>query len=192
MKNENVLCIPLASMRKIFSLDNESWVTDASTINSLDYEYVARAIAENDNSYKQLIPYAIVSDSQGRILHYRRCGSEKRLANILSAGIGGHVNDSDNGVTIYDKLIAGLIREFGEEVGVTISADNIKLVGMINEEHTPVGHCHTGVVFSISVDCANMHFDENELGDIEWKKVTELDFSQFEIWSSLAIRLTFS
>ena len=137
--------------------------------------------------YKQIIPYAVVQNRNGEVLCYQRHGSEKRLADIFSVGIGGHVNDKDEGTLLLNRLIVGLRREFGEEVGISLSESQFELVGMINEEQTEVGHCHTGIVFKVAVDDESFIFDA-EIGNPQWKRINDLDLSRFELWSALALR----
>lgn len=188
MKNENVLCIPLDTLRKIFDLNRDYWVCNSNTIDFLSYEYIPRSEAEENFAYKQIIPYALVFNSEDKLFYYQRCGSEKRLSGLQSAGIGGHVNDKDLGTSLYEKIVSGLIREIKEELGIEINHNQLNLLGMINEDISAVGHCHIGVVFKIIANENHMTF-ENELGNPLWKKTNELDLSQFELWSSLAIKL---
>lgn len=189
MKNENVLCVATSQMKDLFNLDKELWTLKSENdLNRLNYSFIQRIIAENDAEHKQLIPYAVVFDTQGKILTYQRCGSEKRLFGLYSVGIGGHVNDHDKGDILYEKLQNGLMREFGEEVGMQISADQMQLVGMINEEHSDVGHCHTGVVFKIQLHDTPFAFDK-EIGDQNWMEPSRIDLSKCELWSALALKL---
>ena len=128
MKNENILCIPTHMLRASFELDEESWVCTIDELNSLPYTYVPRPQAEKDNSYKQVIPYVLVFDSESKVLHYQRCGSEKRLSGLYSAGIGGHVNDKDTGSSIFDIVVTGLKREMFEELGVDIAETQLQFL----------------------------------------------------------------
>jgi predicted NUDIX family phosphoesterase len=188
MKNENVLCIPTHVLRTGFELDKEFWLCSIGELNSLSYTYVPRSQAEKDNSYKQIIPYVLVFDSEGKVLHYQRCGSEKRLSGLYSAGIGGHVNDEDAGNSVYDIVVSGLKREMREELGIEITDTQLQCLGMINEEYTDVGHCHIGVVFKVIEENEQLCF-ESEIGHPEWQYPHMLDLSCFELWSALAIKL---
>lgn len=188
MKNENVLCIPTHMLRSSFELDEEFWVCNIEALNSLPYTYVPRPKAEKDNSYKQVIPYVLVFDSESKVLHYQRCGSEKRLSGLYSAGIGGHVNDKDAGSSLFDNVVTGLKREMFEELGVDIAETQLQFLGMINEEHTNVGHCHIGVVFKVILENEQLCY-EREIGHPQWQYPYMLDLSRFELWSALAIKL---
>jgi predicted NUDIX family phosphoesterase len=98
------------------------------------------------------------------------------------------VTDEDRQLTPYDTLLQGLKREFSEEVGVQLQDGDVELLGMINEEETEVGHCHTGVVFRVNVASEQMRFD-SEIGLPQWENPEELDLEKFELWSGLALRL---
>lgn len=188
MKKENVLCISIDTLKKAFYLELEYWACQCDAIDSLPYSYIPRYEAEDNFLYKQIIPYALVFNKQNELLHYQRCGSEKRLSGVWSVGIGGHVNDKDEGASLYEKIVSGLKRELKEELGKEITDNQLHLLGMINEDLTAVGHSHIGVVFKITMEDKQMVFD-SELGNPLWRKSNELDLSQFELWSSLAIKL---
>ncbi|MCR5570288.1 MAG: NUDIX domain-containing protein [Paludibacteraceae bacterium] len=189
MKKENVLCVPVNSLTDTFDINTGYWPTNKDSINKLPFIFKARELAESDFSHKQLIAYALVFNEIGELLHYQRCGSEKRLKGIWSAGIGGHTNDNDKGDSLYDTLTNGLIREFEEETGLKIKLEDIELLGMINEEQTEVGHCHTGVVFKITINPEKLVLD-TEIGNPHWETPELLDLTKFELWSGLAIKLT--
>ena len=188
MKDENVLCVPTEQMRLAFDLSLGSWQISMEELNRLPQCFEKRALLEQDYTYKQLIAYALVFDAKGQVLIYQRCGSEKRLNGIWSAGIGGHVTDEDRQLTPYDTLLQGLKREFSEEIGLELQDGDVELLGMINEEETEVGHCHTGVVFRVNIASEQMRFDK-EIGLPQWKNPKELDLEKFELWSGLALRL---
>ena len=58
--------------------------------------YMKRSLAEEDPSFKQLIPYAIIM-SGGQVFKYRRGvkGGESRLHGLISVGVGGHISAVD-------------------------------------------------------------------------------------------------
>lgn len=191
MKNENIICVSVANMKANFDMTKTSWPIDIEKLNSLPYQFLFRPDVEKDFTQKQLIPYAIVVNNEGKVLCYQRAGSEKRLSGIWSAGIGGHVNDTDKSDSIFQTLKNGLIREFEEEIGFKLTDSMMQVCGMINEEETEVGYCHTGVVFRINIDTTDFTFD-SEISNPTWLSSEEIDFSNFELWSSLAIKLVFN
>lgn len=190
MKDENVLCVSCRIMNESFDMTVQHWKIDRSAIDKLPFVYLKRCEAEMNFEYKQIIPYAVFMNHNGEILCYQRHGSEKRLLDIYSVGIGGHVNDRDGGSTLSECLVSGLCREVTEEVGLSLDPDSIRMAGMINEEITEVGHCHTGVVFVVKIDNSCLSFD-SEIGNPQWLKSADLDLSKFELWSGLALQLIF-
>jgi predicted NUDIX family phosphoesterase len=81
--------------------------------------FAPRSSAETDPSLKQIIPYAILA-SGGRVLRYKRGkkSGEQRLVAKGSIGIGGHMNDRDEGLFALDKeaYLSGVQREIDEEL----------------------------------------------------------------------------
>ena len=188
MRDENVLCISTKLLKEQFGLIEEYWACNYDALDSFPYSYVPRHQAETNASYKQIIPYVLVFDGDAKVLHYQRCGSEKRLSGLFSAGIGGHVNDQDSGVSVYEKIVAGLKREMKEELGLEVVEQQLQFLGMINEEKTEVGHCHLGVVFKVVLEDEQLSF-ESEISRPLWTESSKLDLSCFELWSALAIKL---
>lgn len=189
MKNEKVLSVELTRLRQSFDLSRQYWPIDVAVLNRLSYAYVDRSQAEADFSCKQLIPYALIFDQNGRICTYQRHGSELRLIGKLSAGIGGHVNDRDQGPTLYDRLLSGLRREMREEIGLSFSPSQITVLGMINEDESAVGRCHLGIVFKVHLDDWRDPVFGGEIRNPQWQLVEQLPLEQFELCSKLAIQL---
>lgn len=188
MKNEKIMCVPETQLQKSFNLPLQAWKVSVSEINQIEAIFVDRPVAETDFSLKQLIPYTILFNEDGKLLTYRRRGSEKRLSGIQSIGIGGHVNDKDVGVTTFDTLVNGMIREIKEEVGLSLLLSQIQLLGMINEDETEVGYCHIGIVFKVQLANETLSFD-NEIADADWADPRDIELSNFELWSRLALKL---
>jgi predicted NUDIX family phosphoesterase len=108
--------------------------------------YLDRAIAENDPSFKQLIPYVVVRDADRVFLMHRTdAGGDSRLHGRASIGVGGHLNPVDEG---SDALMAGLRREWAEELDASWEPE-FELLGLLNDDTNPVGAVHLGVVFSV-------------------------------------------
>lgn len=107
--------------------------------------YLARGLAETDPTFKQLIPY-IVLRWRDQIFCYTRgqAGGEARLQALRSLGIGGHICAED-GVSSTDPYRAGLARELEEEVFLDTTYAE-RTLGLINDDRTPVGQVHLGIV----------------------------------------------
>lgn len=189
MKNENVLCVNAGVIHTLFASDCQYRSVEESVLQNLPFEFVERQKVESDTTYKQLIPYALIVNENAEVLYYHRCGSEKRLEGICSAGLGGHVNDTDTGNNVYEKLRSGLRRELLEEIGLEVAPDQMALLGMINEEETEVGHVHTGVVFQVNIDSKSELLFDTEIGSPRWERPMLLNMAAFEKWSALALQL---
>jgi predicted NUDIX family phosphoesterase len=100
-----------------------------------------RSALEVDPAWKQIVPYLVLRDGPRVFLMQRtRAGVDARLHDRWSIGIGGHVEQGDG-----DHL-GGLRREWEEE----IEADFIpqwRLIGLLNDDATPVGAVHLGLVY---------------------------------------------
>ena len=71
-----------------------------------------------------------------------RGGADARLHDLWSIGVGGHLNPGDDGV------LGGLRREWHEEVEAAFDPQP-RFVGLLNDDTTPVGRVHLGLVFEI-------------------------------------------
>ena len=113
--------------------------------------FMPRSQAEHDPSFKQIIPYVIMTH-QGKYLSYirgRRAG-ETRLVAKRSIGIGGHINPTDDAMPLfntdfYQTYLAAVEREVAEEVSVdTAYTDHI--AALLNDDSNEVGSVHLGIV----------------------------------------------
>ena len=104
-------------------------------------EFRPRSDAENDASWKQLIPYLLVRDGERIFLMRRtRAGGDARLHDLFTIGVGGHVNPEDGGI------LGGLKREWAEEIEADFEPD-FRPLGVLNDDDNPVGAVHLGLVF---------------------------------------------
>lgn len=196
-KNEKILCIKR-------DLLPESWVTQKSVI-SLDlnifiencstsgFEFVKRIDAENDSSYKQIIPYIIIQTKDHlKTAIYQRQGSEQRLHDLWSFGIGGHINPVDVKTqkdSFKQILIAGMERELSEEFDQMPESSSPEFIGVISEDITDVGKVHLGAVFKIETNNPEKFLPGEELFQFIWKKTNSLHQLNLELWSTMALEL---
>lgn len=161
--------------------------------------WLPRQQAEQDERFKQLIPYVLLRDRSGLLAAYPRRGQESRLHGCWSLGIGGHLNPVDapgeKGVDPQwwtDVIGNGLHRELAEEFPAA-RAGRTRFLGLIHESRTAVGRVHLGVVFLHDFD-----FDGTqpgpELAGLRWVRPTDFGSGEwpedrFELWSRLALRL---
>jgi predicted NUDIX family phosphoesterase len=189
MKNERVLALPRRDIEPFlktgFFAADQSALLDRISEGTV---FLDRALAEEDESFKQIIPYAAVTHG-GRVLTHRRMAKsgEARLREKRSIGFGGHINDTDVTAGVRTHLVlSGMIRELNEEVFIP-GIRSLKLVGFVNDDSTPVNRVHLGIVFV--VESASDHFVVNEPDQIqaEWSSPSEIDswFESLESWSQI-------
>lgn len=170
------------------------YLTDKGLIRGLDaaflrliaerHLFLPRPEAEQDPSYKQIIPYVALRRG-GEVFLLRRLkkGGEARLHGLLSIGAGGHIDETDAG---GDALREGLRRELDEELSLDNPGEPL-LLGIINDDTNSVGSVHLGLFFTLEVTDAAVRETEKLSG--EWVPVTELPAlaEQMESWSQIAL-----
>jgi len=199
---EHILVVPTELFHRLghfqgFSDDLDRYL--AALLDPQVASYRPRPEMEQDSSFKQLIPYVIFShkDKTGalRVFQYTRGSGqgEKRLHAKRSIGIGGHIStlDLDQGEsTVYQQ---GMRRELDEEVEFD-GPFTERCVGLINDDETPVGRVHLGVVHIIELEEPTVRAREAEMVDAGFVPVSELltQLDRFETWSQYALRALFS
>jgi predicted NUDIX family phosphoesterase len=194
MSNEKVLCIkkenlPNKWIEKYVSLNiNEN--DFEKKINSFEVIFEPRNLAEKNFELKQIIPYILIQNSKKTLTGiYKRKGSEKRLEDLWSAGIGGHINNFDCKKTVYETIKNGMLRELSEEIINLPKNYSISFCGIINEEETEVGNVHLGAVYKIISDDTNAFLPGEELDSFQFYNTSDLINLNMEIWSGLALKL---
>jgi predicted NUDIX family phosphoesterase len=140
---EQVLVVPRAAV-----IDGSGWTgvrTDGTdrflAIVAAEGRFAPRAAMEDDPSFKQVIPYLVLRDRERYFLMRRtRAGGDARLHDLWSIGVGGHLNPGDG------DLPGGLRREWAEEL-IAAFVPEFRLVGLLNDDTTPVGSVHLGAVY---------------------------------------------
>lgn len=151
------------------------------------HEFMDRPAAEEDPSYKQIIPYVVLTQ-KGRVFSTRRLnkGRESRLHGKLSIGIGGHINPVDE-TDRRSVLMKGLERELDEEVYIQRRGQLIPR-GFINDDGNGVGAVHLGLCFSMEVE-GEVSVKETEKLSGAWLSLQELksEYDNMETWSQIAL-----
>jgi predicted NUDIX family phosphoesterase len=155
--------------------------------------FVERSWAEQQSSLKQIIPYTLVCHGSKLFLTRRlNRGGEKRLYGKRSVGIGGHINPEDDTGDRQALVFAGARREINEELQLDTSHD-LAPVGIINDDATPVGSVHFGVVLVARLASAAAQIrekDQLEGGFAETREIQALSRepdANFETWSALIL-----
>jgi len=150
-----------------------------------NYQFKPRAEVEDDPTFQQIIPYVVFRHDHRYLLTHRlRASSEKRLRKQYSLGVGGHINpgDLDGG----DPILDGLKREWAEEV-VYDGRFEARLLGLLNEESSPVSKVHLGVVFVVDGDSPDIQIRETDklAGELLTLDEMRIHFLEMESWSQL-------
>ena len=107
--------------------------------------FIPRSIAEQDENYRQIIPYVVLRQKDEYIIFKRTENqTEARLHNLITLGVGGHINMDDCDKPVC-ALRRGLTREINEEVDII--PGNISFVGIINDNSSEVSRVHLGLLF---------------------------------------------
>jgi predicted NUDIX family phosphoesterase len=188
---EQVLVVPTALFHELGQFQGFNGDVDRYLKTLLDPTYTSyrpRGEVEEDPSFKQLIPYCIFR-FQDQIFHYARGGQqgEVRLRSKRSVGIGGHIStvDRDGEGDVYR---VGMEREIAEEVDLSCKWTE-KCVGLINDDQTPVGQVHLGVVHIFELEAPQVLPREQSIIQAGFAKPSELAQSrdQFETWSQICL-----
>ncbi len=157
------------------------------------FEFINRSDAEKDVSYKQIIPYIVLQTQDfEKTAIYNRQGSEQRLHDLWSIGIGGHINpiDMETQTTSFLQILTvGMERELQEELDQRPKGDLPLFVGVISEDVTDVGKVHLGAVFRILTSTPEKFLPGSELFQFTWEKTRNLEQLNLELWSKLALKL---
>jgi predicted NUDIX family phosphoesterase len=150
--------------------------------------YLPRAQAETDPSFKQIIPYVVLQWGEQVFAYVRgQGGGEARLRALRSIGVGGHVSADDDGQaeTPYREALA---RELAEEVEID-SAYVEHCIGLINDDSTPVGQVHLGVVHVLELERPRVRRREEVLTQAGFAPLADLQRcrDEFETWSRVLL-----
>jgi predicted NUDIX family phosphoesterase len=192
--NERVLVIPRPLFDSLGAFEGLSNDVDRYLPSFLDPKnnfFLARDDAEEDPTHKQIIPYALFH-CRGRFLHYVRGSKsgEQRLADKGSLGIGGHINSEDAAQSSLgkDTYLTGVDREMNEELLLNTSYRQ-RIVALINDDSSPVGQVHIGVVHLFDLDSEDVAANEAPITALEFLSRDELTArrDRLETWSAICL-----
>ncbi|MCX7712541.1 MAG: hypothetical protein N2035_02575 [Chthoniobacterales bacterium] len=162
-------------------------------LNPQNAKFLPRFVAENDPTYKQLIPYCIFT-FEDKVLRYFRgsSGAESRLHRLASIGIGGHINRSDLQDNLPDKITyyRALYRELNEEISTPNSFASEKIIALINDDSNPVGQVHLGIVHKFSLNSPKVSSREADLINPQFLTPQQIlhDPYPLESWSQILLQ----
>ena len=190
---ELVFAIPTDELWKLITYNEKGLTKENSAVlkriiqNGL---FRKRSELEEDPSFKQIIPYAIISNKESFCLFKRTSKqTEKRLHNKFSLGVGGHMNPGNSKESKEQYLINELKRELFEEVKLLNGCliEDIEFIGFINDDTISVGRVHIGLLYNIHVSNKDVVINEPDKMTADW--IDKPDLAEFyegmETWTKI-------
>ncbi|MGI9114729.1 MAG: hypothetical protein DLM52_06775 [Chthoniobacterales bacterium] len=194
MSEENVLVVKRSLFDELGSFQGLNFEPErylSALLSRGNNFFISRSAAEHDPSYKQIIPYVIITHAD-RVLYYvrgRKAG-EQRLVAKGSIGVGGHMNDTDESLFAWDEEAyrAGVEREVREEIRIETTYDD-RIVALLNDDSTEVGRVHLGVVHIMALDEPKVEKREAMITNLEFLSRDELLARRetLETWSQFCV-----
>jgi predicted NUDIX family phosphoesterase len=188
---EQVLVIPTQSLREAGIFQGFTRRIDhylSRLLEPANLVYRPRDEVEDDPAFKQLIPYVVLK-WRDQFFNYVRGkrASETRLQALRSLGVGGHINPADT--TLFDSPYReAMLREVAEEVRLETSYTE-ECVGLINDDSTPVGQVHLGIVHVFELTEPRVERREQGVTRSGFAPLEQLRHvrHEFETWSQLLL-----
>ncbi|MCI0624476.1 MAG: hypothetical protein L0387_22990 [Acidobacteria bacterium] len=194
MAEEMVLVFPrqlLDALGRFQGIQLEASRFIESILDGGQTRFMPRSHAEENAEFKQIIPYVLIRQGDAW-LHYVRgkASGEKRLVAKGSIGIGGHINPEDQslfdtGRDFYDRAVQ---RELHEELRID-GEFRTRIVALLNDDSTPVGKVHLGVVHFCELTHENVSRGEVSLTELRFLPAQELQRRRehLESWSQFCL-----
>ncbi|MFO7575725.1 MAG: hypothetical protein R6W67_11280 [Bacteroidales bacterium] len=192
---ESVFAIPTDDLWKILTYKGTGLIRGGSDVLNRIVQhglFRRRSNLEEDPFFKQIIPYAIISNRESFYLFKRTSGqTEKRLHNKLHLGVGGHMNPGASNEPDAEYLINELKRELFEEIKLLNGCfiEDIEFIGFINDDSISVSSVHLGLLYDIHVSTKDIVISETDKMTAVWIEKTDLVeyYGEMETWTKIAI-----
>jgi len=158
--------------------------------------YLDRPYAETNPDFLQIIPYVVVT-RMNQIFTYTRLkkGTEARLHNNRSIGIGGHV-ERNTSYGPFENAIATATIELNEELDIEDSS-SLNIVPedfVIFDPTNDVGRVHLGLLFTCDVGTRKVTVKEKEKIAGDFYDINQLqnmyfdnEENAFENWTKIVL-----
>jgi predicted NUDIX family phosphoesterase len=189
--DEEVLVIPTAVFHAVGLFQGFHGAPDYYTprlFRPEHFQFLPRSRVETDPSFKQLIPYVVLRYGPDVFSYHRGpAGGEKRLHALRSIGVGGHIGKEDISEGNFSYRRA-MLRELSEEIDLKCDYRE-RCLGIINDDSTPVGQVHLGIVHVFDLAGPDVAPRENALRDGRMFPLAELKDcrAEFETWSQFVL-----
>ena len=213
VEKEKVLQIPNEFVNECTILLNEKSdeyiLYDLPLLEDLDFELQDRAICEKDFTRLQPLPYITVfNKTSKKFFTYLRGkgGDEGRLHDMLSIGLGGHIEDEPNdGMPLSTIILNNINNELKEEANIILNSLEITDLhnAIINKDYKliyttfdEVARVHLCMWFCIELDEERLNkFEEGTILSPRWftfdefEKMVEETGTELEYWTQLTYKM---
>jgi predicted NUDIX family phosphoesterase len=194
--NEQVLVVERSVFEGVGAFQGISFAVDRfldALFSPGALRFIPRAWAEDDPTYKQIIPYVLMTDGERYVSYVRgKRAGEQRLVGRRSIGIGGHINPNDD-LPLFDSgyrraYQAAVEREVAEEI-VLEGTHTDRVVALLNDDSTAVGRVHLGIVHYWTVHRLNIRKREQVITQLALLNRTDLREVRdtLESWSQVCV-----
>jgi hypothetical protein len=155
----------------------------------LPCQWRARDRAENDETFLQIIPYALIRNARGELWCYERLGGDARVRHRYSCGVGGHVDAEDANGGLLATAASALCRELSEELAWMVAPSAVRPLAWLYEGQSAIGRVHLGLIYALvwtEVD-PPIPAPGEPLGALGFRPAAAIATDdRFELWSRLA------
>jgi predicted NUDIX family phosphoesterase len=192
--DELIFAIPTTELWNLLTYTEQGFIQcNTNTLKTIVRKglFRQREEVEEDLSFKQIIPYGVISCKDSFYL-FRRTGgqTDKRLPNLFYLGVGGHMNPGKSTGPEELYLIDELKRELSEEVRLVngCQIESIEFIGFINDDTIQVGRFHIGLLYHIHISNKEVFINETNKMTADWidkSNLTEF-YEGMETWTKIA------
>lgn len=196
--DEIIIVVPRKALFENEALTFQGTMSDESTVKRIksnmakNLGVMRRGDAEENENFKQPIPYAVIRRGKNELFVYERLkgGGEKRLHSKLSLGAGGHMNLGEE-MSIDGVIQNNLQRELEEELDISHYVVP-KTIGLINDDSTPVNRVHIALLVTLDLpEDAEVFVREADKLSGSWITLDELKqpdvYERLEDWSKIVV-----
>lgn len=208
-KNESILAVKTAALNYQNLTGNDQslyllQIHELLPVIANDLILGHRDSLEGDESFRQLLPYVVLTKTVAGVTKYfaYRRGKgvgEARLSGNVSIGVGGHIDLADiqhigSVIAPMETVIHSVQRELQEEIEFSsIGGGDLDLrfssIGALVDNSNPVGKVHLGLVLQAHLESeeSEVKCAEEELETLGWFTATELLDSglPLESWTNI-------
>jgi len=148
-----------------------------------DASFLPRGEIEEDETFKQIIPYLVFCfEDKIFLMRRHKNHSDARIADCYTIGIGGHIREEEFS---GNDIFSWARREFEEEVSYRGDFEILPL-GLLNDESNSIGRVHTGLVLKIvGLSPLIKVKDEHKSGRLLDFVSCQTYYDQMENWSKI-------